>query len=210
MHEDAATLLQLHREGPGMKWRMPDGRWTDAVEPSPCGLLCGAFNPRHAGHTRLRAAAAAWLGGPVYYELTLRNADKPVLDARTAAARCRQFEDAPLLVTRWPRFVEKSRLLPGTVFVVGVDTAARIVAERFYAHDPGVPPRAAMLSSLDEIRGSGCSFLVAARLIGERIVRLSDLTLPAGVRDLFQELPEADFRMDVSSTELRRAGEGDE
>jgi hypothetical protein len=36
---------------------------------------------------------------------------------------------------------------------------------------------------------------------------LQDLSLPAGYRELFMDIPETLFRMDVSSTALRRAAQ---
>ena len=202
--ERADPLLAAvwHAAAP-LAWSLPDGR----LEPSPLvppkGLLCGSFNPFHPGHAELKTAAEQRLAGPVHYELSLANVDKPPLDYLTIARRRSQFRDSPLALTHAPTFVEKARVFPGIVFVVGVDTAERIVHPRYYGGSAE-----AMQRALGEIRQAGCRFLVAGRLMKERFVRLSDISLPAGVIDLFEELPPGEFRRDVSSTELRRVESG--
>lgn len=197
-------MLAELRSGDAL-WRVPHAGWQSEIDPAPQGLLSGSFNPRHSGHDGLRDAAESWIGGAVYFELPLTNADKPALKGSEAIGRCRQFEDRPLLVTRAATFVEKARILPGVTFVVGVDTAVRIVAPRFYGdrQDSQSAP-AAMRAALAELRELECGFLVAARAQQGRVWRLSDVAIPAESRDLFAELPMDCFRVDVSSSELRR------
>ncbi|MDA1014108.1 MAG: CinA family protein, partial [Planctomycetota bacterium] len=89
-------------------WRLPDGQFTDDPSPAPVGLLCGSFNPRHAGHDQLRSAAERKLNGSVYFEMTINNADKPPLDFLTLQRRCEQFDDVPLLLTSVPTFAERA------------------------------------------------------------------------------------------------------
>src|SRR5262249_53131166 len=120
------------------------------------GLLCGAFHPLHHGHRELRDVAARQLGGPVYYEMSIRNVDKPPLDFLSIDRRRAQFPDEPLALTAAPTFDEKAAVLPGVTFVVGVDTAERIVQPRYYAGS-----KAEMLMALQRIRDAGCAFLVA-------------------------------------------------
>lgn len=163
-------------------------------------LLSGAFNPLHAGHRKLAEAAARWLGTPVLFELPLVNADKAPLAAAEAAGRAAQFAGwATLLFTRAPLFSQKATLFPRSVFVVGADTAARLVAPRFYRDEP-------LPSVLAALEAAGCRFLVAGRQWGGRYLTLDDLPLPEAHRDLFTSLPESSFRLDVSSSALR--GEG--
>ena len=87
-----------------------------------------------------------------------------------------------------------------SVFVLGADTLARLVDPRFYAGDRGGMPGA-----FARIRESGCRFLVAARLdpSSGRVLTLADCPVPRGFDRLFEAIPESDFRMDLSSTELR-------
>lgn len=182
-------------------WRLADGRFAPNPTEDPVGLLCGAFNPRHVGHDRLRAAAERHLNGPVHFEMTINNADKPPLDFISLSQRCEQFPDAPLLLSAAPTFAERVDLVPGVVFVVGIDTAVRIVEPRFYG---GVEE---MRVALDRIRQAGSRFLVAGRLNGPKFQTLGATGIAADFSDLFEELPESSFREDISSTELRAVDE---
>lgn len=140
------------------------------------GLLSGAFNPLHDGHRELARVAEQRVGGPLAFELAWVNVDKPPLDFLTIEARCRQFADRPVVLTREPTFVLKSRLFPNTTFVVGVDTAERIVQPRYYGSE------SAMLAALAEIRTHGCRFLVAGRSEGDSFRTLSQLNLPSSAQ----------------------------
>jgi hypothetical protein len=175
-----------------------DGRLSTAA-PSPRVLLSGSFNPAHDGHWKLAAAARRRLGAAVAFELSVLNVDKPTPPAEELYCRVAQFPwRAPVWLTRAPTFAEKARLFPGVTFVVGADTATRIVAPRYYGDE------ARMLAALDGIRGRGCRFLVAGRRTpGQPFVSLERLPIPEPVRDLFTGIPEAEFHVDLSSTELR-------
>src|SRR5439155_55171 len=75
-------------------------------------------------------------GGPVAFELSVVNVDKPPLGAADVRHRFAQFRGrARVELTRAPTFLQKSRLLPGATFVVGADTAERLVAGRYYDND---------------------------------------------------------------------------
>jgi hypothetical protein len=61
--------------------------------------------------------------------------------------------------------------------------------------------------ALEEIAGSGASFLVAVRIDAEgRIRALNDIRVPRRYVDLFSEIPEQRFRFDTSSSEIRARG----
>jgi hypothetical protein len=135
----------------------------------------------------------------VAWEISTINVDKPPLDLITLADRCGQFEGEQVVLTRAPLFAQKAEVLPGMVFVVGADTAARLVDPKYYGGDPR-----AMSESLAGIRRHGCRFLVAGRSQEGRYVSLEQLPIPQEFQGLFEGLTEEEFRCDLSSTELRR------
>jgi hypothetical protein len=169
----------------------------------PRAVFPGAFNPRHHGHGRMADLAAARLGVAIDHEISIENVDKPPLNFADLQFRSQQFgPDEALWFTRAPTFVEKSRLFPGAIFIVGADTVTRIGDPRYYGDD--VARRDAALAA---IAVAGCRFLVFGRKVGEQFETLADVTLPPALAALCDGVPADAFRDDVSSTELRRAAE---
>jgi hypothetical protein len=176
-----------------------------ATNPPPA-VLPGSFNPLHEGHRRLAAVAAEILGQPVAFELSVDNVDKPSLSVPEVHHRLRQFAGAaPVWLTRAPTFRQKAALFPGTVFVIGADTAWRLAQRKYYGDDEGQ-----RCAAFDFIRQHNCRFLVAGRVdAAGRFLGLSDIELPAACLDLFMAIPAERFRHDLSSTELRAPREFD-
>lgn len=162
-------------------------------------LFPGAFHPLHAGHERMAQIAAARCGTAVTFELSIANVDKPPLDFIELDDRLAGMARRPVLLTRAATFAEKARIAPGATFVVGADTLVRIGDPRYYGDDD-----ARRDAAIATIAGQGCRFLVFGRTIEGAFCGLADLDLPAALRALCDEVPEAEFRNDISSTELRR------
>jgi hypothetical protein len=183
----------------------PDGQMMLSA-PQPALLFPGSFNPMHEGHVLLARVAEELRQQPAAFEISVTNVDKPPLAGETVRHRLRQFAwKAPVELTRAPTFVEKSRLFPGTTFVVGVDTAERLFGPKYYGDD-----EARMHKALEEIANSGSSFLVAVRLdAAGRVRALNDIPVPRRYADLFTEIPEHRFRVDTSSSEIRARGRAD-
>jgi hypothetical protein len=178
----------------------PDGQYEEEP-PIQGALLSGSFRPLHEGHERLIETATAQVGLPGLFELPVLNADKGTLIAEEVQRRLRQFAGRyPVVLSRVALFVEKARLFPGSVFVVGYDTAVRLVNPRYYGGEAGLH------EALAAIAAAGCRFLVAGRTEQGAFRTLDDMALPPDQAGLFAGLSEADFRVDVSSTTLREQG----
>jgi hypothetical protein len=179
----------------------PDGRCR-LDSPRPPLLVCGSFNPLHEGHRQMAQQASERLHLPFAFELSLLNVEKPALEPAEVRRRAAFFRGvAPLWLTRLPTYDAKARVFPGTVFVVGADTARRILEPRFYSQP--------LHEALEAIRHQGCRFVVAGRVDASgRYVTLADLPVPTRFEKMFLELP--GFRCDVSSTALRLANDARE
>ena len=163
------------------------------------GVIPGSFDPFHRGHERLAQVAARTLNAEVRFELSIANVDKPLLDEVEITTRLAQFAGKrPVVLTRASRFYQKSALFPGCTFVVGWDTAVRLVDPEYYGGSEDK-----MTAALATIRRAGCRFLVAGRAVGEVFRAGDEVPVPAEFEEMFAPIPEAAFRDDVSSTELR-------
>jgi len=202
--KSAPPLVALRSEGRPPVWFREPHLIVPAHELPVRGLLCGSFNPLHHGHKQLRRLAEVRLGGLVGYELSIRNVAKPPLDYLTLVDRVGQFDDAPVVISSAPTFAEKSGCFPGVTFVIGEDTFVRVLDPRYHGGTwEGVT------EALHTISRNGCRFLVAGRDSGAGFRTLDGQAIPAEFADLFEGLSEAEFRVDASSTRLRREGHGD-
>ena len=176
-------------------------------------IFPGAFNPLHDGHRAMARIAKERLGLPIEFELSIHNVDKPPLDYLEIRDRAEQFDqNETLWLTRAPTFEEKSRIFSEATFIVGADTIARIADASYYGGS-----HRGMLAAIDRIAERGGRFLVFGRSLKISIdgaseetdkvfQSLESLNLPPSLLAICDEVPEEDFRADISSTELRRLG----
>ena len=170
----------------------PNGKFTGLILP-------GSFNPLHQGHKSLLSKAHELTKKPGAYEISVKNVDKPDLQEKLISERLNQFGTSnTVLVTASPLFSQKSDLFPGSTFVIGYDTALRLIDPKYYDNDVRQ-----MHKSISHIMANECDFLVAGRVHKERFLGLSSINIPIIFSEIFSEIPESEFRLDISSSEIR-------
>lgn len=193
-------------------------------------LFPGSFHPLHYGHTELARAAShvvcqasaqqrghttgssLGLRASVTFEIASNNADKGTVPFAELQRRVNVFLERGerVAVTSARLFVEKAALFPHHGFIVGLDTAKRILDLSYYEGKT----EAAMVAALQrDIGGRGCYFVVGGRLsdasnpnrreLQSSWEELDSIHVPEAVQHLFLAVPERYFRVDVSSSELR-------
>lgn len=164
-------------------------------------LFPGSFDPLHDGHRGMATVAARIVGREVEYELSIENVDKPALDYVEIAARQARFVGAALWLTRTATFVEKTALFPRAFFVLGADTFTRLWDRRYYGGSA-----AAADDAVRRIAASVAGLIVFGRLQDGAFVSADRPDTPAPLRTVARFVTEEEFRCDLSSTQLRRAG----
>mmetsp|Transcript_15990 Transcript_15990/g.22541 ORF Transcript_15990/g.22541 Transcript_15990/m.22541 type:complete len:410 (-) Transcript_15990:251-1480(-) len=161
----------------------------------------------------------------VLFEMSLTNADKPAMDPHVASERLQTFfkldndsmpNDWGVLLTSAPLFSEKVNAIRcegntnnnnELVFIIGTDTLVRIINPKYYGNS-----QENMLEAIRDMGRQGVRFVAGGRLEQQPdgkgdvfVTGEEDLKqMPQDIQDMFILIREEDFRVDISSTELRR------
>ena len=167
-------------------FRDKNGIWSSKI-PDDLLILSGSFNPLHEGHiTMMKVAEEITLMNPVY-EISVLNLDKPSLPLENLIKRLKSFPfDAQILITSSPRFNDKSILFPGSKFLIGYDTALRLLDSKYYSDFVDINNKNIVLNALEVIRENKCSFIVAGRIdkVG-KFRSIADLEIDPSYKQLF-------------------------
>lgn len=166
----------------------------------PTSIIPGSFNPLHTGHKQLAKLIGEMKGSTVDFEISIYNVDKDNMTMEDVNQRILQFIGVgTIIISKSKTFVEKSAYFKGCSFVVGWDTAVRILDAKYYDNN-----FKSGLAALDSIRKNRCEFIVVGRLDEFGNFRnAKDISIPDGYEDMFIMIEEEKFRSDISSTDFR-------
>lgn len=184
--------------------------WSD-TPPNDAIVLAGSFRPLHRAHRSLLETGLSTAGRALTpcFEISVRNVEKPEIATSDLDKRVQQFQEPGdiVIVTCAATFLEKARLMPGTTFVIGYDTAIRLFDDRFYADTDSITPS---LDAMSELRDLGSRFIVGGRHGADGTFNtVRDMFIPPGFEGLLIEIPEEKFSDRISSTQLRSSQTSD-
>jgi len=179
-------------------------------------ILPGSFNPLHSGHiTTLEAGVASLSESQGYFELCVTNVDKPSIPINEIFSRLEQFRGSkfPVLLTKAPLFLDKTKLFPGASYAIGIDLAIRLLDPKYTENNKDF-----MINAILNMTKQGTLFFVSPRTYGiagipstfpiklsaEELLTLGKIIdyVPDEVKPYFKELNNIATK-DMSSSQLR-------
>jgi len=196
----SASLASLF-VGESRAMRAVPARSAVGAVPSPRSVVFpGSFDPLHDGHRLMARLAEEIAEGPVAFELSITNVEKPMLDFIEIRDRLARFPpEATVWLTRAATFLEKTEIFPDATFVLGADTFKRLGDPRYYGGS-----REAADAAVKRIASAVRGLVVFGRASGGAFEDAASIDAPAALREKCYFVSQREFRLDVSSTDIRR------
>ena len=168
------------------------------LEPSKL-IFPGTFNPLHEGHIKIQEIAEKKTSMHATYEISIGNVEKTLLSYFEIQKILDQFGlDDRWALTNAPTFADKARIFNNSTFILGIDTLTRMFDEKFYGS------KNQLLESLEEFNTYNANFLVFGRQIEDTYKTLDQCLIPSNLIDRFVGISESEFRLDISSREIKK------
>ena len=162
----------------------------------PSIILSGSFNPFHKGHEELLKVAENLSGRNGMLELSIYNVDKSPIKEEEIINRILKIpKNYSIYLSNNSTFLEKAKCNPGSWFVIGYDTALRLFDKKYHSNVNMI---------FEEYKKLNIKFFVGGRNFNGSFATLKDLKIPKKFQKLFVEISEKSFRMDISSTDIRK------
>lgn len=159
-------------------------------------ILPGSFNPCHSGHKDIAKHVEIQYGCVVDFELSIGNWDKPMLDFISLEERIKTCGTRTVWVTNAPRFIDKAEIFPNTTFIVGYDTAKRLVDSRVNKD---------VMYDLERLNSLNTKFIVFGREVdGEYKSGVKEF--PVEFQCMAHAIKDPLKSFDISSTKIRKQG----
>ena len=167
-------------------------------EPPTKLIFPGTFQPLHEGHLTIQKIAEETIEIPVTFEISIFNIEKASLSYSEIEKTLDQFRSGQnWVLTNAPMFNEKAAIFKESTFILGMDTLLRLFDPKFYGSEQ------VMQSRLHVFIENDIRFIVFGRQIGSHFMTLNDFLIPEAFKDRFIGISEAEFREDISSSEIK-------
>jgi len=132
------------------------------------------------------------------------NADKGVFEKEMVLKRIENINSLGwnVMITQIPYFSDKNVYLKNGYFILGTDTFKRLIDTKYYEDSYEI-----MVGKLGEFRKRNNKIVFASRLDAAtgKVMTIEDLKVPQILKNITIEI---EFRLDISSSEIRKTNLG--